>query len=582
MVCVWDLVQNKITTSCRPLPPFYLYQLAKTKDIRLRGLLQDIRKDPQVLRTFSLQELMSLGIGLIDESGNCPLCETTWPPGELYKFLENRLSSAYAIQQTTSQVDELLKSLSLRLTSTLGSLQKVIAVARPMDLRDVLIILENWQTDLQTLLSELSSALDKYPTDHSTVDYVANQMAPQNIITFLDKMIRKVKLKFPVATPEQTAWDTLTRLEENLKALESAQQKANNCELFWKRANTLTTKFESVRDSVLGTLYDGIKDRFVELYKMLHEEDEKKFNATLKPDGAALDFEVDFYGRGVYPPHALHSEGHQDSMGLCLYLALAERLTGGLLDLVILDDVVMSVDADHRRQLCHLFATAFPNRQFLITTHDKTWSTQLKCEGVVPSRSLIEFYNWNIDSGPQVNAETELWDQIRRDLERNDISAASARLRRGSEEYFSMVCDALQAPVKFKLNGRWELGDLLPAAMKQYKYILKLAKISGNSWNQKEWVDQLREIDSIASSVFVRTNAEQWAVNANVHYNNWSNFSRQDFLPVVEAFQDLFGILRCNNCGTILNLSMIGVTPSNLRCNCGQVNWNLVENKPKS
>ena len=31
MVCVWDLAQNKITTSCRPLPPFCLYQLAKTK-----------------------------------------------------------------------------------------------------------------------------------------------------------------------------------------------------------------------------------------------------------------------------------------------------------------------------------------------------------------------------------------------------------------------------------------------------------------------------------------------------------------------------------------------------------------------
>jgi hypothetical protein len=217
-------------------------------------------------------------------------------------------------------------------------------------------------------------------------------------------------------------------------------------------------------------------------------EDEKSFTASIKPAGAALDFEVDFYGRGVHPPHALHSEGHQDSMGLCLYLALAERLTGGLLDLIILDDVVMSVDADHRRQLCHLLASAFPHRQFLITTHDKTWSTQLKYEGVVRSKSMIEFYNWNIDSGPQVNAEAELWDQIEKDLEKNDVSAASARLRRGSEEYFSMVCDALQALVKFKLNGRWELGDLLPAAMMQYRNLLKLAKTSANSWNQKERV----------------------------------------------------------------------------------------------
>ena len=59
-----------------------------------------------------------------------------------------------------------------------------------------------------------------------------------------------------------------------------------------------------------------------------------------------LNLEVGFYGRGTFPPHAFHSEGHQDSMGLCLYLALAERLTEGLIDLIILDDVVMSVDVE--------------------------------------------------------------------------------------------------------------------------------------------------------------------------------------------------------------------------------------------
>jgi hypothetical protein len=446
-----------------------------------------------------------------------------------------------------------------------------------MDLNEVLSNFEIWETDLQILLGEMTSAISKYPNDHIKTEDVACLMAPKGIVTSLDKTILEVKLKFPGATPEQTAWDTLTRLEENLKALESAQQQFNNYELYWKRAVILITKFESARDSVLGTLYDNIKDRFVDLYKSLHEEDEKGFNATLKPVGAALDFEVDFYGRGVYPPHALHSEGHQDSMGLCLYLALAERLTGGLLDLIILDDVVMSIDADHRRKLCHLFVRAFPNRQFLITTHDKTWSTQLKTEGVVQTKSMIEFYNWNVDSGPQVNTETEIWDKIRMDLEKKDVSAASAGLRRGSEEYFSIVCDALQAPVKFKLNGRWELGDLLPAAITQYRYLLKLAKKSANSWNQKERLAQLAEINSIASAIFTRSSAEEWAINANVHYTNWANFSPQDFSPVVEAFQDLFGLFRCNNCGTILSITVLGVSPANLRCHCGQVDWNLVE-----
>jgi recombinational DNA repair ATPase RecF len=65
-------------------------------------------------------------------------------------------------------------------------------------------------------------------------------------------------------------------------------------------------------------------------------------------------------------------------MGLCLYLALSEQLNKGLMNLTILDDVVMSVDADHRRELCHLLAKSFPDQQFIITTHDKTWANQLK------------------------------------------------------------------------------------------------------------------------------------------------------------------------------------------------------------
>ena len=39
----------------------------------------------------------------------------------------------------------------------------------------------------------------------------------------LDDLISKLKEKYPDASPEQTAWDTLTRLEENIKAFESSR-----------------------------------------------------------------------------------------------------------------------------------------------------------------------------------------------------------------------------------------------------------------------------------------------------------------------------------------------------------------------
>jgi len=115
----------------------------------------------------------------------------------------------------------------------------------------------------------------------------------------------------------------------------------------------------------------------------LHGDDEKNFYSKLKSDGAQLDFRVDFYGRGSHHPRTFHSEGHQESMGLCLYLALNKKISEGKVKRVIFDDVVMSIDDNHRRNVCKLLIQHFPDNQFIITTHNKTWARQLNTDGVV-------------------------------------------------------------------------------------------------------------------------------------------------------------------------------------------------------
>ena len=259
-----------------------------------------------------------------------------------------------------------------------------------------------------------------------------------------------------------------------------------------------------------------IRDRFVEFYKKLHEPDEKGFNAHLAPEGPGLMFEVDYFDHGHQPPNALHSEGHQDSMGICLYLSLVERLTSGVLDIIVLDDVMMSVDADHRRQLCKVLSNYFPNHQFIITTHDKTWASQLRSEGVVNSHDLLEFFTiWSLMTGPRVNNEIDIWSSIEKDLQINDVPSAAARLRRGSEAFFSLVCDLLQAHVRYRQDGRWELGELTPSAYTRYKELLKKAKRSSQSWGQNIEQDMLQDLDEIASQIYNLTNAEQWGINVS-------------------------------------------------------------------
>ena len=163
---------------------------------------------------------------------------------------------------------------------------------------------------------------------------------------------------------------------------------------------------------------------------------------------------VDFHGRGKHPPHALHSEGHQDSMGLCLYLALCNSLNNSGLSMIMLDDVVMSIDSQHRRNIAKLLKEKISDKyQIILTTHDRLWNRHLRSEGVVSSNKSIEFSAWSIDEGPLILSEKGDWGRIESLLKDGDVKGAAHRLRHTAEWFLREVCFQLEAETIFK--DRW-------------------------------------------------------------------------------------------------------------------------------
>lgn len=549
----------------------------KCLDQQLRSLTNQIESNPELSHSLSNLELIEAGIRLIDEKGNCPLCDMEWPQGELIKYLKKRQLDAKGAKEIQTAIEDILDNISKTINVLLPSIKNIKTISECIDgLADESRILETWLSELRLYLEASTNMQELHSDDHFPQAKIDVVFAPDNVDVILTKIQSLAKATYPEVTPEQNALIMLTRLEENLKALERAKEKLALIEIPYRRACILVDAYESSRDNVLGKLYEDIERRFVELYKEIHRHDEKNFSAVIEPDRAGLNFEVDFYGRGTHPPHALHSEGHQDSMGLCLYLALIERLNEGLIDLIILDDVMMSVDANHRREVCRLFSKHFSDYQFLITTHDKTWAHQMKSEGIVNSKGLIEFYNWHVETGPVVNYEVDLWEKIDNDIRMMDIPAASARLRRGAEQFFAISCEALMAPVVCKLNGQWELHELTDAAISRYRKLLGKAIGSANSWDRRDKVKELKNLEKTFGEVISHTQAEQWAVNANVHYNNWVNFSPEDFMPVVRAFRELFNLFSCDRCGGVIHISITEGSATQVRCNCLNINWDLV------
>ena len=52
---------------------------------------------------------------------------------------------------------------------------------------------------------------------------------------------------------------------------------------------------------------------------------------------------------------------------------------------------------------------------------------------------------------------------------------------------------------------------------------------------------------------------EHWAINKAVHYNEWANFGKKDFEPVVGAFKALLSCFRCETCESWVHVTPRGI-----------------------
>jgi hypothetical protein len=324
-------------------------------------------------------------------------------------------------------------------------------------------------------------------------------------------------------------------------------------------------------------VYSKVEADFGSLYAFVNRVDEKDFKAQLVPSMGKLGFGVDFYGRGFFPPGAYHSEGHQDSMGLCLYLALMRHIQGAEFTFAVLDDVLMSVDSGHRREVCKLLKREFPNTQFIMTTHDPIWLQHMKTEGLTGSRASVQFRKWTVDHGPSEWDDRDVWTEIGDYVKKSDIRPAAAVLRGYLEYAAGQLCHRLRALVPFHGDAQYELGELMPAAIQRLKRLYAKGSAAANSWGQKELVKQLSGRSAGFTTLADASRAEEWQVNAAIHFNSWENLTKEDFQPVVDAFRSLLAGFCCAKCGEYLFVSPDRESPDAVRCGCGDTNINLKE-----
>lgn len=544
-------------------------------------VLGDIKKledDPALFVMVKQRTLIEKGLDLIDGPA-CPLCDLPWEDEEhLRAHLAARLEKSKEAKALTDNLIACGSRLAQIITSTTSKLTTASDIAKAIEVnaKEEAALFDAWTSDLTTLKGTLGT-IEGLIGQKERFD--ANWLkAPAEFKAAISNLETKTKAVADQSSiiAAQTFLTTAQLRLTDYRKRKSDEIHSEKAAVSAKRAYDVYCK---VMEEELDSLYEAVQNDFSAYYRAINEEDEATFNAKFTPTEGALALEVNFYERGLFPPGAYHSEGHQDGMGVCLYLALMKRLFGNEFTFALLDDVVMSVDAGHRYQFCKLLKTHFSDTQFVLTTHDRLWAEQMKSAGLVSGKTSLVFHSWSVDTGPLVESGKEIWDEIDVALTKGKVEIAALSLRRHLEYFATHQCDQLGAQPQFRADGSYELGELLPAALSRMKDILGKAANAAQSWGNDGDKEKAVELKKALSESAGASQVQQWAVNKAVHYNEWAYFGKRDFAPVVSAFRELLDLFQCGTCESSLHANP-RTRPEALRCACGTMNLNLNQ-KPK-
>ena len=179
----------------------------------------------------------------------------------------------------------------------------------------------------------------------------------------------------------------------------------------------------------------------------------------------SVNLTTEFYGEEE-PPLLHYSESHMDTLGLCYFLALrkheAER--GPSFKVLILDDVMHSVDAGHRGRVARLLREEFYDHQIIITTHDTYFYDALRKTLGSSDICYQAITDWDITRGPILGDPSTDLDVVL-DKEKyttrraDDLSACGGRF---FEWLLKQLDERLQIAIPARFERRHDVGSLWP------------------------------------------------------------------------------------------------------------------------
>jgi hypothetical protein len=336
-------------------------------------------------------------------------------------------------------------------------------------------------------LASLNLDLGNYPTivDNTRANLTADASSSEAIQEAIALLAAIEPTRGVLQAEVEEKRRTLNRLNSlsvSLKAVETKGEEAAEAKRQGDGLRTILSIVEGHRKKFIEETLGKIADTVEQLYERIHPgEGIGKVRFHLKPNvQASLELDGTFGGTDGLPPGAYFSESHLDTLGICVFLALAKH-DDAVDRIVVLDDVITSADDAHTESFVNLLHDEAAHfNQIIVTTHYRNWRDRYRYNQA-PSKDVhfIELLEWSLPNGVRHAGTRVVVDDLRHwaAAEPFDRQVVASKCGLQLENLLDYIALKYRCKVPRQSLPHYTLGDLTKAIETKLRRALSVVKL---------------------------------------------------------------------------------------------------------
>lgn len=413
----------------------YLENFKKTKEAHSLFLGLSGNLIEQHLGVLEATSIFSSALDTEEEFVICPSCGQELLTSELINHVKIKL-------EEFNEARKLRNDFELKKKSFVSSIERMKISITDEDISSWL------NEEAQTEISELLGLLTNTGIKNGSLVWISDttEQLVFKIIEFSKALISdapQTSLKMNKDKEIIDSCESYFKLLEIQEEISQIQTLIENC----KNAEKTIRKFiQEKTEDVIKSITGDIQYLWSKMHPNEAIEDVGLY--IPKNTDKAIDISLKFYGVDQPSPRITLSEGHRNSLGLSIFLSLV-KASGEDSPPILLDDIVSSLDREHRALLIDILKDDFPNQQIILLTHDREWYTELTAR---LSRSDWKFLILKPWDSPKIGitfSESKYTFDDARNLIYSNPESAGNTARGIMDTQLSIFSEQLKIPVQY-------------------------------------------------------------------------------------------------------------------------------------